>query len=127
MDAKKKIFPYPAVEYIPLPFTVLQEGRNEKRQGVQLFTVKNPEELVESFGEMEIPPQKQHIYLLLVNVGVLAVKYRGYTVTILGEEKEKFYQLGALPTKYFYKDQLSLALFTAEGENLARDSLTLKL
>lgn len=126
MHVKNKIFPHPAVEYIPLPFNQLEEGINNHGSLIQLRAEKYPEKLGKYTQKIENPSQEECLYLLLKNVRILLVKYRAYNIILLGEEKNHYFQLGTLPCKYFYKNPLSLILYNREGKKLAQESCTIK-
>jgi hypothetical protein len=127
------IFPFPAVQYIPMAVTTIKQGILNKPNalalpsqllaGVELikwgplFAQDHGIELPEEFSADSFP-------VLALNLKVLNVKYRGFFVTMTGMKNYGSYQLFTLPKRYFYKKNLCFELFDENiGERLARYSL----
>jgi hypothetical protein len=126
------IFPFPAVQYIPMAITNIMQGDLSKANSqslpsrliagaelVQWRTLLQQDygiELPEKFSDDSFP-------ILALNLKVTAVKYRSFFVTMIGQENYGFYQLFSLPRQYFYKNKLCFDLFDeVAGERLARCS-----
>lgn len=125
MDELKKIFTHPMVEYIPLPFKIIKEGRREQGRQSRIYVVKDLKELVPLAGEIEVSYKKRVLFLLLLNAEIHLLKYRGYNVTMIGERREGYYQVSMLSCEYFYKDRLHFLLFSPLGERMAQKIITL--
>ncbi len=129
------VFPFPAVQYIPLQFTEICQKRiesaNTSNTLVQLIIGKDLEKwhpvlwrdfeitLDETFPKGLLP-------VLVLNAEVTSARYRSYFVTMLGTPKKGYYHLFALPQQYFYKKQLYFELFDeSTSKRMARCTLTL--
>ncbi len=129
------VFPFPAVQYIPLQVTeVCQkkiESDNTLSMAVQLIVGKDLEKwqsilwrnyqitLDETFPNGLLP-------VLVLNAEVASARYRSYFVTMLGTSKKGYYHLFTLPQQYFYKKQLYFELFDeSSSKRMARCTLTL--
>lgn len=129
------VFPFPAVQYIPLHLTeVCQkkiESANTLSMHVQMIVGKDLEKwqsilwrnyqitLDETFPNGLLP-------VLVLNAEVTAARYRSYFVTMLGTLKKGYYHLFTLPQQYFYKKQLYFELFDeSTSKRMARCTLTL--
>jgi hypothetical protein len=127
------VFPFPAVQYIPMTVTTIQEGIINKSNtptpssqliaGAELIKWSS---LLAHDHEIELPKKfpVNSFPVLALNLKVSAVKYRGYFVTMIGRKNHGYYQLFTLPQRYFYKDKLCFELFDeTAGERLAKYSL----
>lgn len=126
------IFPFPAVQYIPLAITDLVTGRiprpGSKNFPPQLLVGTELSEwqraLIAEFG-LSFPetfPQGT-LPILGIHLQVQSVKYRGYFLTMLGRVTPGFYQLFTIPTERLYKPKLFVELFDQNnGKLLARYS-----
>ncbi len=129
------VFPFPAVQYIPLQVTeVCQkkiESANTLSMPVQLIIGKDLEKwqsilwqnyqiiLDETFPNGLLP-------VLALNAEVTSARYRSYFVTMLGTAKKGSYHLFTLPQQYFYKKQLYFELFDeSTSKRMARCTLTI--
>lgn len=135
-------FPYPAVQYIPLPITNLRQGQLPRadpatpQTGAWKLTAGN--ELITwesslkrdyglSFsGEFAI----EEIYagnvcpFLAINHKVAIAKYRGFYITMLGGYAPGQYQLFTVPTRRLYKSKLVIQLFDQDsGQRLLQQNL----
>lgn len=131
-----KVYPFPAVQYIPLPVPVIQNGpivkRNLRTDQTQLVIgAAVPKWLETSAAEYGIKtapkPETGVLPLIALNLEINDIKYRGYYVTMTGREKPGSYQYCAIPRRYFYKDNLFFELFDEKtGTRLIYASLNLK-
>lgn len=127
------LFPFPAVQYIPLSITNILTGKLHKpsvKTSIpplipgDALTVWRPK-LLSDLG-ITIPETFPHDQLpvLAVNLNVKDVKYRSYYVTLLSELKPDYFQLFSIPKNRFYKKQLYFELFDEiSGKRLACYSL----
>lgn len=117
------LYPYPAVQYIPLAFQVhFRYASSPSRPfiliGREIFAQQ--EALAKNFG-IELPALKETTEQLQLMVGgfePLEVKYRGFYVTIKAAPRPLI-SLISLPKCYFYKDTLLFQAKTADGNLLA--------
>jgi hypothetical protein len=127
------IFPFPAVQYIPMVVTNILQGNLNKSDALNL-----PSQLIAGVDLVKWRTLLWHDYaiklperflddsfpVLALNLKVTAVKYRGYFVTMVGQKDYGNYQLFTLPKHYFYKNKLCFELYDeSAGERLARYSL----
>jgi hypothetical protein len=123
------IFPFPAVQYIPMAVTSICQGDLNAALPTQLIVGTEIIKwrtllwqdygiaLPESFSDDSLP-------VLALNLKVDAVKYRGFFVTMIGQNTPGYYQLFTLPRRYFYKNKLYFEFFDGRnGECLASYSL----
>lgn len=126
------IFPFPAVQYIPLAITDLQTGRipraGNKNDQLQLLAGTDLSEwhrtLIAEYG-LSFPETftQGTLPLLGIHLQVQSAKYRGYFLTLLGRVRPGFYQLFTIPTERLYKPKLYVELFDQNnGKLLARYS-----
>lgn len=136
------LFPFPAVQYIPLPITNILTGKisasSPKTFDVRTYDVKTsipslipgnalPEWRSKLLSEFHLPipetfPQDE-FPLLALNLAVHDAKYRSFFVTLLGEEKPDYFQWFSIPKSRFYKKQLYFELYDgASGKLLANYS-----
>ena len=127
------IFPFPAVQYIPMMATDIQNGRLQNPNAAlpqsQLIVgddlVKWRFMLKQDYG-IELPEKftTDSFPVLAINLKVSNAKYRAYFVTMIGRKNYGYYQLFTLPRHYFYKNKLYFDLFDeSTGERLAKCSL----
>ena len=126
------IFPFPAVQYIPMAVTTIKQGILNKSNALALSSqlIAGAElikwsPLLAQDHEIELPEKfpADSFPVLALNLKVSAVKYRGYFVTMIGQKNYGYYQLFTLPQRYFYKNKLCFELFDENaGERLARYS-----
>ena len=113
-----KLYPYPAVQYIPLTFELLFRQTNLPTHP---FILLGPEitaqkELIEEKFGVQLPPCQEkanQLFLLLGGFEPLEIKYRGYYVTIKAT-LNPILCLISLPKHYFYKNTL---VFQAKKED----------
>ena len=121
------LYPYPAVQYIPLLTATIAEGSWAPPPGLDrpaLHVGRNDpdwrEFLRRTYG-LTLPPltlASGEILLLGLNLRLLDLKYRGYFVTTLAEEAPHFYQLLRLKQNIFYKNRIIFAVVTRDGRKL---------
>lgn len=129
------IFPFPAVQYIPLALSELKRDRLPALSGKvplqQLIIgpeVEKYRSILARDFQINLPPSyaPHSLPLLAMNLQIDDVKYRGYFVTMTGKALPGFYQLATIPSRYFYKKNLFFELYdTATSKRLARQSLNL--
>jgi hypothetical protein len=144
------VFPFPAVQYIPLPITNLQQGSIHQPTpqnaapkliaGNDLITWESSLErdygLKLSIGSASpggaIPGETgfSSVYsnrtcpFLAINIKVMIAKYRGFFITMLGDYAAGQYQLFSIPTQRLYKSKLMIELFDqASGKRLVHQNL----
>jgi hypothetical protein len=125
------VFPFPAVQYIPLPLTVLRQNRfaapGSQTLPLQLLIGPETKDWQQKVG---VPPPAgedrfailpDHLLILALNLQIDDAKYRGHLVTMLGKANPGCYQLAALPCQYFYKDTIFFELYdNSTSRRLAR-------
>jgi hypothetical protein len=125
------VFPFPAVQYIPMEVTNICEGilntlrilpselivGDDLKKRRLLLRQEYPISIPEEFSVQSLP-------ILALNLKVNTVRYRGYFITMTGQKKCDYYQLFTLPQHYFYKNKLCFELYDElTGKRLARYSL----
>jgi hypothetical protein len=126
------VFPFPAVQYIPLPLTTLRHNRFEalnpqmRTPHLQIGPeIENWQQVIAPFptGEDPVAFPDASLPVLALNLKIEIVKYRGHLLTMLGRSDPGFYQLASLPRQYFYKDTLFFELYDkATSQLLARSA-----
>jgi hypothetical protein len=129
------IFPFPAVQYIPLPLTLVNQGLiNETATGnqpPQLILEEKirfwKDSLLQDYGiQWPESAAPDTIALLTLNLEVDDAKYRGYFVTLTGKSKPGFYQINRLPRRFFYKNILIFDLYeSSTAKRLDRQTMKL--
>lgn len=115
----RALYPYPAVQYIPLNFKVLLQQESKSSRpfiliGREIFTQQ------EAFGAnsgVQLPALKETTDQLLLMVGgfePLEMKYRGFYITIKAVPRPMI-GLISVPRCYFYKETLVFQAKTADG------------
>jgi len=121
------LYPYPAVQYIPLLTKTLAEGPWSAPSGLNrpaLSVGKNdPEwrEFLKRTYQLTLPPltlKSSEILLLSLHLRLLDLKYRGNFVTILADRASQSYQLLQLDQGVFYKDRIIFEVFAQDGTRL---------
>ena len=127
----RALYPYPAVQYIPLNFKVLLQQESKSSRpfiliGREIFTQQ------EAFGAnsgVQLPALKETTDQLLLMVGgfePLEMKYRGFYITIKAVPRPMI-RLISVPRCYFYKETLVFQAKTADGKLLAAKTCQLPL
>ncbi|MGM0470892.1 MAG: hypothetical protein ACQEQI_01215 [Bacillota bacterium] len=130
-----KLFPYPAVEYIPLNFTTLDSHSNSlpshRRKEVRLTVVDNLTRANQLLSNYQLPPLRlkelapTKLLIILLNSNIELINYRGYKVTLIGNQEENLAQVLQITAEYFYKDEIYFKLYTPQAEKLATSKYTL--
>ncbi|HEY8344926.1 MAG TPA: hypothetical protein VIL66_07030 [Bacillota bacterium] len=113
------IYPYPAVQYIPLSLQVLYHKEAVKTEPFILIGAEigqNLPQLSQKYA-LNLPPLPKHGNKLLILAGGLhfrTAKYRGYYATIIGA-RDSSISLYQLPAQYFYKDTVVFEVKDEEG------------
>lgn len=127
------IYPFPAVQYIPLPITTISQGPienlNLKVSSPHLIAEKDlhqwQSQLNQQLG-LEIPNvwPSYSFPLLALNCLVEEIKYRSFFVTMIGKTLYNHYHFFYIPKQYFYKKKLFFELYDRDSaKRLARYSL----
>lgn len=120
-----KIYPFPAVQYIPLQVTPIYSGNilqtTPKTQQPQLLVgqeiIKWQEILRTEYGLEQIPESSiDTLPLIGLNLEIEDAKYRSFYVTMTGRKSPGRYYCYTLPRKYFYKNNLFFELFDIQTE-----------
>lgn len=121
-----KIFPRPAVEYIPLYLETL--GQGEIKTGpvpTGLVIMETSAEAVarvkQFLGEdfsLQLPEEEGYLLVLASNLYVTLARYRGFVVTMVGEQRPGQFHLFRLTKKYFYKNKLFFEVYNVAAERL---------
>lgn len=127
------IYPFPAVQYIPLPITTICQGPLEKsnaKVNSPLLIAANDlqqwqAQLNREYG-LAIPKvcPSDSFPLLGLNCLVEEIKYRSFFVTMVGKVISNHYHFFYIPKRYFYKKKLFFELFDRDSaKRLARYTL----
>lgn len=129
------IFPFPAVQYIPLTLNVIRHApltgtkvRVNLPQLVIGLEVENYRQILTQDYAIDLPSTfpPDSLPVLALNLKIDDAKYRGYFITMTGQCSPGNYQLATLPRRYFYKKNLLFELYDMNTtKRLARQSLTL--
>ncbi len=121
------LYPYPAVQYIPLLVATVAEGPWNPPLGLNRTTLtvgrNDPawREMLRRTYELTLPPLtlgSGEVLLLALNLKLLELKYRGNFVTALADRVPAYYQLLRMSQKVFYKDRIIFEVFTQDGTRL---------
>jgi len=117
----RKIFKFPAVQYIPLDRYNEKIGQTDIRPGaarVYVFSYKEKNELNKRINFLNPAEnysiEQGQLAVFIKNAKVNLVQYRGYEVTMVGREIQGTYQLFTVSTQYFYKDRIIFILYNGE-------------
>lgn len=124
-----KVFPRPAVEYIPLLPTALHEvSQNSPVTESQFLIIPSNEHLDKYPFLSQIPEfrldSEQELGLILINASFQTIKYRGNHVTILIQPTDQNHQVIKILTRYFYKTNLVFQLVDQDGKIHFQKSLS---
>lgn len=130
---KSIVFPFPAVQYIPLNINQPYEGKlanqNLKTKTVKIFA--GPEIITwqtifnQDYG-IEIPSHcpPNSFPILAINLKITEIKYRSFFVTMLGKEALGNYQYFTISADRFYKPKLFFKVYDqTTAQELANYSL----
>ncbi len=117
-----KVYPYPAVQYIPLSLDIL--FRKDNLLIGTFFLIGNEillrkHLILENVG-VQLPEVKLNSNKLLVLAGgiePIEAKYRGYYIIIKANRRSSLY-LFSIPKNYFYKDTIVFQAKNETGEIL---------
>jgi hypothetical protein len=125
------VFPFPAVQYIPLSITNMMEGTVKDSPRCDTMKIITGPDLVSwrtilknDYG-INLPAiyQPKTLPVLAINLKVTDVKYRGFFITMIGLKRQSYYQFFTIPADRFYKPKLFLEVFNSASEKLAQYSL----
>lgn len=123
-EINPEIYEFPMVEYIPLPITTLVRTGGAAQTGPAL-QVANTQEVWENIRQIYSLPSlpwpvdfTQELILVGVNLSLLDVKYRGFTVTVVAQESPGEIHVTAIPKGFFYKDKLFFVVYEPGGRKL---------
>lgn len=117
----RKIFKYPAVQYIPLD-RYNEKVRNTDRTfgttRAYVYNYKENDDLKKRLNYLQLDEnyniKKGELAVLILNGKVNLVQYRGYEVIMVGKEAPGTYHLFTVTTKYFYKDKVIFILYNGD-------------
>lgn len=121
------LYPYPAVQYIPLLTEIVTEGPWSPPPGLNrpslVIGTNDPawREDVRRYYQLVLPPltlASGEILLLALNLSLHDLKYRGNFVTVLAEQTPGRFQLIRLSQRLFYKDRIIFDVFSPDGLRL---------
>ncbi len=121
------IYPYPAVQYIPLLTATIAEGPWDPPPGLNrpgLIVGKNDpgwRAYTRQTYHLALPAltlASGEILLLSLNMRLLDLKYRGNFVTTLADLTPGRYQLIRLNQRVFYKNRIIFEVFAQDGTRL---------
>jgi hypothetical protein len=131
-----KIYPFPAVQYIPLTVTTIQCGpilkNNPRTRQPQLLVgaelIKWQDILKQEYGiELGGINFSSAYPMIALNLEISEAKYRSFYITMTGFKNSGYYQICTMPKQYFYKNNLLFELYDSEtAERLAYTSAVLK-
>jgi hypothetical protein len=113
------VFPFPAVQYIPLPLSTLRHNRfgdsNHQTGAPRLLVGPEIQKwlriITPATGEDPVIFPPGSFPILALNLQIEDVKYRGHLITMVGKPDPGFYQLAVIPGQYFYKNTLFFELY----------------
>ncbi|HHT47971.1 MAG TPA: hypothetical protein GXZ98_01580 [Firmicutes bacterium] len=113
-----KLYPYPAVQYIPLSFSLIFRQHIPPLHPFILSgaDITAQQDIIAGKFGVQLPKFKEtadQLFLLVGGFEPLEIKYRGYYVTIKALPHPSL-SLLSLPKRYFYKNTL---VFQAKKEN----------
>lgn len=133
MPFDRRIFRYPAVEYIPLyPLTLaLEPTWRLPSDRVLLYAFLDDESLQEELDRLGMvlttPVDfRQKLVLLTLGYQVTSAYYRGYSTILQGEPLPGGYHIAAIPRGYFYKNRVHFALYDKDANKLAWVTISLQ-
>lgn len=123
------IFPFPAVQYIPLPIKTMTAGCLPRIRGLGdkplLIAGSQCKDWANSF-KLALPETfpVNTCPVLAIHLSISTARYRSFFITMLGVEKPGSYQLFTIPSDRIYKEKLFFEAFEKDsGKRLARFSL----
>lgn len=127
-----KVFPFPAVQYIPMGITTICQGEilgTTPKAAIPILVagndIKNWEKtLVEDYG-ITLPTYLPDggFPIISLNMLIQEAHYRGFNLTMTGEPTPLQYQYFTVPQRYFYKTKLFFEVYNlTDNALLARYS-----
>ncbi len=123
-----KIFPYPAVQYIPLSQYSNQSfpvNFNTKNITIDLYHANQTEKLNEKIARytgrnINFKINDDQLALLIYQAKVHMVMYRGHEVVMVAKKNPDHLQIFKIKKEYFYKEKLYFNLYDGQtSERLA--------
>jgi hypothetical protein len=126
LQQMSKLYPYPAVQYIPLAFRVLFRRENYPSPPLLLIgpEISTQNYLVTAKNGVTLPTfieDADQLFLFTGGLEPLEVKYRGYYVTIKAMRSPVLTWF-SVPKRYFYKTNLVFQAKTDDGDLLVSKS-----
>ena len=121
------IFPFPAVQYIPLPLHTIQSGMLEKSpEHPKPLLITGP--AISKYAEMyrlnlPLEAPSHTCPILALHLKIYNARYRSFFITMIGQRETGRFQFFTIPSERFYKDKLFFEVFEESGRKLARYSL----
>lgn len=132
MPFDRRIFKYPAVEYIPLyPLTLALEPQWQSpsdRVSMYVFGDADALEIERARLDIVLPTAvdfNQKLVLLVLGYQVKSAYYRGYGTIVQGDELPTGYHMVAIPRGYFYKSRIHFALYNKNAHKIAWANMVL--
>ncbi|MBM7623905.1 hypothetical protein [Sporohalobacter salinus] len=122
-----EIFPYPAVEYIPINLYDTKLIQNQqipnKNSTVKIHIFSSLKEAKKISATYQFPILTDNLTeneLLVIILGgkVDEIKYRNYKVIMIGSKNNNLNHIFKIKTDYFYKEKLFFILYTPEAVKL---------
>lgn len=117
----RKIFKYPAVQYIPLNRyneIIKNTDRARGKPRIYVYNYKESASLNDKLVFLEYQNNysidQGELAILIVNAKVNILQYRGYEVITIGKKSSGTYQLFTTTTEYFYKDKVIFILYNGK-------------
>ena len=133
MPFDRRIFRYPAVEYIPLyPLTLaLEPAWKPPDDRVLLYVFLDKDSLQQELQRLGIvlttPVDfSQKLVLLTLGYQVTSAYYRGYTTILQGESLAGGYHIAATPRGYFYQNRVHFVLYDNNATKLGWANISLQ-
>jgi len=125
------VYPYPAVQYIPLSLQVLYHKEPINTDPFMLIGDEffaNLDKLTYNFA-LDLPTltgNNKKMLIFTSGLHLFKAKYRGYYVTITGV-KHASISLYQIPAYYFYKDKVVFEVKDEEGKVLQSKTIPIDL
>ncbi|KXS44502.1 MAG: hypothetical protein AWU54_731 [Candidatus Frackibacter sp. T328-2] len=123
-----KIFPYPAVQYIPINLyeeRIIDDWSYPFNEEIKLYISSNPAVITKLLDKYHFHSQKinnlasNELLIILLNGSINEIKYRGHKVTMVGTYNKNLAHIFKIKNGYFYKQKLNFVIYNAEGKELA--------
>lgn len=118
----RKIFKFPAVQYIPLDRyneKIEQTNRISGNTRLYIYNYMEKDEFQDRLSFFNLNQKyiinKGELAVFINNAKVNLVQYRGYEITMVGREEPGTYQLFTVTTQYFYKDKIIFTLYDGKS------------